>query len=225
MAAALAAAAVRAAAAVMAVASATMEHGAPSSTLGRARQWSVRRRCATHTTGAQTPLHAPSLLTLTTCRRSSRATSSSSAAPTRRATSGCTRAARGGLRRARATGPSARRCAASPRPRPPPARASADRPEWTGGRCLAAAWRGRPLSRHGPLLLPPSSRRAPQVAFQGASEDERSAGLLRSLAEYLESCGGTRDMVDGWHTKTEIRREGNTAGTRRAFNHPPHLFS
>ena len=50
-----------------------------------------------------------------------------------------------------------------------------------------------------------------------ADSGERTQQLLRSLAEYLEACGGTRDMVDGWYTKTEIRREGNTAGTSDTY--------
>ena len=54
-------------------------------------------------------------------------------------------------------------------------------------------------------------------SLQGVDDSERSHQLIRSLAEYLESCGGTRDMVDGWHTKTEIRREGNTAGTSDTY--------
>ena len=51
------------------------------------------------------------------------------------------------------------------------------------------------------------------MAYQGPSEGEPSQQLLRTLAEYLESCGGSRDLVDGWYTKTEVRREGNSAGT------------
>ena len=39
-------------------------------------------------------------------------------------------------------------------------------------------------------------------------EDER----IRLLAAYLESRGGTRDMVDGWRARIEIRRGGNSAG-------------
>ena len=34
-------------------------------------------------------------------------------------------------------------------------------------------------------------------SLQGVDDSERSHQLIRSLAEYLESCGGTRDMVDG----------------------------
>ena len=44
---------------------------------------------------------------------------------------------------------------------------------------------------------------------------------IRSLAAYLESRGGTRDMVDGWRARIEIRRGGKSAGTRnRCFFDP-----
>ena len=41
--------------------------------------------------------------------------------------------------------------------------------------------------------------------------------VLASLAEYIESCGGTAEMVTGWFTKTEFRKDGATAGTSYAY--------
>ena len=44
-----------------------------------------------------------------------------------------------------------------------------------------------------------------------ATEDDRGGsdqGRIRHLGKFLESCGGTRAMTDGWHTRTEVRREG-----------------
>ena len=45
--------------------------------------------------------------------------------------------------------------------------------------------------------------------------------LLQSLAEYLETCGGSQSMVDGWYTKTEYRKEGATAGTYDSYFFSP----
>eukprot|EP00962_Isochrysis_galbana_P019769 scaffold5763_cov111-Isochrysis_galbana.AAC.1 len=41
----------------------------------------------------------------------------------------------------------------------------------------------------------------------------RDHQLIASLAEYLETCGGTSSMVNGWYTRTEVRKGGGTAGT------------
>ena len=49
----------------------------------------------------------------------------------------------------------------------------------------------------------------------------RSDALLDSLGAYLETCGGTRSMVDGWYTKTEYRKEGATAGTNDSYFFSP----
>jgi len=46
---------------------------------------------------------------------------------------------------------------------------------------------------------------------------ERSAKLLASLGDYLENCGGTHAMIEGWYTKTEFRKEGATAGTYDSY--------
>ena len=47
---------------------------------------------------------------------------------------------------------------------------------------------------------------------EGLPEQEGEDEQIRSLAAYLESRGGTRDMVDGWRANTETRREGRFAG-------------
>jgi len=46
-----------------------------------------------------------------------------------------------------------------------------------------------------------------------ASSSDRDQQLIAGLAEYIETCGGTRDMVGGWYTRTEVRKGGGTAGT------------
>ena len=51
-----------------------------------------------------------------------------------------------------------------------------------------------------------------QVAEGPSEEEEGGDERIRLLAAYLESRGGTRDMVDGWRARTEIRRGGNSAG-------------
>jgi hypothetical protein len=45
---------------------------------------------------------------------------------------------------------------------------------------------------------PPKKRGRPSVSVADADEGERATKLLRSLAEYLESCGGSESLVDGW---------------------------
>ena len=46
---------------------------------------------------------------------------------------------------------------------------------------------------------------------------ERSAKVLASLGDYLEKCGGSHTMIEGWYTKTEFRKEGVTAGTYDSY--------
>ncbi|KOO31201.1 hypothetical protein Ctob_004684 [Chrysochromulina tobinii] len=41
--------------------------------------------------------------------------------------------------------------------------------------------------------------------------------LLASLAKYLEHCGGSAEMITGWYTMTEFRKEGATAGTYDSY--------
>ena len=50
---------------------------------------------------------------------------------------------------------------------------------------------------------------------------QRSAHLLKTLSEYLENCGGSRSMVDGWYTRTEYRKDGATAGTYDTYFFTP----
>ena len=59
----------------------------------------------------------------------------------------------------------------------------------------------------------------PRTSFDPADADssERSVKLLASLAEYLEDCGGSAEMISGWYTKTEFRKEGATAGTYDSY--------
>ena len=45
-----------------------------------------------------------------------------------------------------------------------------------------------------------------------ADSSERSDELLSQLIEYVKNCGGTAEMIAGWYTKTELRKEGATAG-------------
>lgn len=60
---------------------------------------------------------------------------------------------------------------------------------------------------HGKNVLDPDSM----------DSGERSAKLLQTLAEYLESCGGQQSLVDGWYTKTEYRNQGATTGTYDSY--------
>ena len=68
---------------------------------------------------------------------------------------------------------------------------------------------------------PASAKRVRNTPVTGLSEAERSSAQLAALAEYLEACGGSASMVDGWYTKTETRSTGSTAGTYDTyFFHP-----
>jgi len=68
----------------------------------------------------------------------------------------------------------------------------------------------RPCTYSGPAKL------AAKLGID-ADPPERSEKVLASLAEYIESCGGTAEMVTGWFTKTEFRKDGATAGTSYAY--------
>ena len=69
----------------------------------------------------------------------------------------------------------------------------------------------------------PPARKKSRSSIDGSEMDsgERSVKLLQSLAEYLEMCGGSQSMVDGWYTKTEFRKEGATAGTYDSYFFSP----
>ena len=95
--------------------------------------------------------------------------------------------------------------------------------------------RSRPWTSRHHLLLTRSTRsrvdtaaasasaekppKKPRTSFDPADADssERSVKLLTSLAEYLEDCGGSAEMIKGWYTKTEFRKEGATAGTYDSY--------
>jgi hypothetical protein len=64
--------------------------------------------------------------------------------------------------------------------------------------------------------VPPPPKKL-RTSFDPAQEAERSVKLLASLAEYLENCGGSTEMINGWYTKTEFRKEGATAGTYDSY--------
>ena len=68
---------------------------------------------------------------------------------------------------------------------------------------------------------PASAKRVRNTPVTGLSEAERSSAQLAALAEYLEACGGSASMVDGWYTKTEYRKEGATAGTYDSYFFSP----
>jgi len=46
-----------------------------------------------------------------------------------------------------------------------------------------------------------------------AGSADRDRELIAGLGEYLVSCGGAEGLVDGWYTRTEVRKGGGTAGT------------
>jgi hypothetical protein len=59
---------------------------------------------------------------------------------------------------------------------------------------------------------------AAEAAKAAAAEAAaRSEKLLASLAKYLEHCGGSAEMITGWYTMTEFRKEGATAGTYDSY--------
>jgi beta-glucosidase-like glycosyl hydrolase len=66
-------------------------------------------------------------------------------------------------------------------------------------------------------------RKAEEAAAAEAAKAEaaeaaaRSEKLLASLAKYLEHCGGSAEMITGWYTMTEFRKEGATAGTYDSY--------
>ena len=95
--------------------------------------------------------------------------------------------------------------------------------------------RSRPWTSRHHLLLTRSTRsrvdtaaasasaekppKKPRTSFDPADADssERSVKLLASLAKYLEDCGGSAEMIKGWYTKTEFRKNGATAGDSDSY--------
>ena len=62
----------------------------------------------------------------------------------------------------------------------------------------------------------------------GAGAHSRGGGTRRSdeehfrrLSEVVVACGGTEAMLDGWGIKTDVRMEGNSAGTTDTYFIPP----
>lgn len=68
---------------------------------------------------------------------------------------------------------------------------------------------------------PAKKRGRPAGDRESMDESERAVRLLQNLGEYLEACGGSQSMVDGWYTKTEYRKEGATAGTYDSYFFSP----
>ena len=56
-----------------------------------------------------------------------------------------------------------------------------------------------------------------------ADSSEHSVKLLASLAEYLENCGGSAEMINGWYTKTHFRKECATARTPDSYFFTPQV--
>ena len=81
-----------------------------------------------------------------------------------------------------------------------------------GAARLARSEHDRPLSRAHRRAAAPAS-----AAAAAAEAAARSEKLLASLAKYLEHCGGSAEMITGWYTKTEFRKNGATAGTYDSY--------
>mmetsp|Transcript_44938 Transcript_44938/g.80827 ORF Transcript_44938/g.80827 Transcript_44938/m.80827 type:complete len:286 (-) Transcript_44938:52-909(-) len=62
-----------------------------------------------------------------------------------------------------------------------------------------------------PLALEPMLKRP-----RGDSEKQPRC-KLEALAEYLEERGGSRDIIAGWTTTTEVRKTGNSAGNSDSY--------
>ena len=61
---------------------------------------------------------------------------------------------------------------------------------------------------------------APHILHDEEGEDEQ----ICSLAAYLESCGGTRDMVDGWRARTGRRGDSTRHIDRYFFDREPKVL-
>jgi hypothetical protein len=68
-----------------------------------------------------------------------------------------------------------------------------------------------------PTAAPEPKKPRTSIGLADADSPERSEKLLASLAEYLETCGGSAEMITGWYTKTEFRKNGATAGTYDSY--------
>ena len=86
--------------------------------------------------------------------------------------------------------------------------------EWTCAMHPEPRWRSCTVPEDAKASTTDTTPRPATRRRRGAAQTTAldSTEQLRSLAEYLESCGGTRDMVDGWRTTTEQRHGGIYAG-------------
>jgi hypothetical protein len=73
-------------------------------------------------------------------------------------------------------------------------------------------------------LMPQAQARTSKMRVHAdADSSEHSVKLLASLAEYLENCGGSAEMINGLYTKTHFRKEGATAGTPDSYFFTPQV--
>ena len=69
-----------------------------------------------------------------------------------------------------------------------------------------------------PTAAPVPKKPRTSIGPSDADSAERSEKLLASLAEYLESCGGSAEMINGWYTKTGwYTKQGATEGTTYSY--------
>ncbi|EOD15627.1 hypothetical protein EMIHUDRAFT_211170 [Emiliania huxleyi CCMP1516] len=64
-----------------------------------------------------------------------------------------------------------------------------------------------------PPSAQPHKKRHRDGGGGAAGSADRDRELIAGLGEYLVSCGGAEGLVDGWYTRTEVRKGGGTAGT------------
>jgi len=57
----------------------------------------------------------------------------------------------------------------------------------------------------------------PMPKRRRADGEKHGRCKLETLAEYLEERGGSKDLVTGWTTSTEIRKTGNSAGSSDSY--------
>ena len=69
-----------------------------------------------------------------------------------------------------------------------------------------------------PTAAPVPKKPRTSIGPSDADSAERSEKLLASLVEYLESCGGSAEMINGWYTKTGwYTKQGATEGTTYSY--------
>jgi hypothetical protein len=81
----------------------------------------------------------------------------------------------------------------------------------------------QPFEELMPQAEPKQARTSKMRVHADADSSEHSVKLLASLAEYLENCGGSAEMINGWYTKTHFRKEGATAGTPDSYFFTPQV--